>query len=114
MSQLSPDSLFKSIQAAFPDLPSHTVFEVGLSGGLDSVVLLHLLHRMREFRRFDLRAVHVHHGLSTNADSWAKFCQDYCQRLNVALRVYRVNVENKEKVWKLRLGLHDIRHFQTT
>ena len=97
MSQLSPDSLFKSFQAAFPDLPSHTVVEVGLSGGLDSVVLLHLLHRMREFRHFDLRAVHVHHGLSTNADSWAKFCQDYCQRLNVALRVCRVNVEKQGK-----------------
>ena len=97
MSQVSPDSLFKSFQAAFPNLPSHTVFEVGLSGGLDSVVLLHLLHRMREFSHFDLRAVHVHHGLSTNADSWAKFCQDYCQRLNVALRVCRVNVEKQGK-----------------
>ena len=97
MSQVSPDSLFKSFQAAFPDLLSHTVFEVGLSGGLDSVVLLHLLHRMREFRYFDLRAVHVHHGLSTNADSWAKFCQDYCQRLNVVLRVCRVNVEKQGK-----------------
>ena len=97
MSQVSPDSLFKSFQAAFPDLLSHTVFEVGLSGGLDSVVLLHLLHRMGEFRYFDLRAVHVHHGLSTNADSWAKFCQDYCQRLNVVLRVCRVNVEKQGK-----------------
>ena len=97
MSQVSPDSLFKSFQAAFPDLPSHTVVEVGLSGGLDSVVLLHLLHQMREFNHFDLRAVHVHHGLSTNADSWAKFCQDYCQRLNVALRVCRVNVEKQGK-----------------
>lgn len=97
MLQLSSDSLFKSFQAAFPDLPSHTVVEVGLSGGLDSVVLLHLLHRMREFHHFDLRAVHVHHGLSTNADSWAKFCQDYCQRLNVALRVCRVNVEKQGK-----------------
>ena len=97
MSQVFPDFLFKSFQAAFPNLPSHTVFEVGLSGGLDSVVLLHLLHRMREFRHFDLRAVHVHHGLSTNADSWGKFCQDYCQRLNVVLRVCRVNVEKQGK-----------------
>lgn len=97
MSQVSPDSLFKSFQTAFPDLPNHTVFEVGLSGGLDSVVLLHLLHRMREFRHFDLRTVHVNHGLSTNADTWAKFCQDYCRGLNVVLRVCRVNVEKQGK-----------------
>ena len=97
MSQVFPDFLFKSFQAAFPNLPSHTVVEVGLSGGLDSVVLLHLLHRTREFHHFDLRAVHVHHGLSTNADSWAKFCQDYCRGLNVVLRVCRVNVEKQGK-----------------
>lgn len=97
MSQVFPDFLFKSFQAAFPNLPSHTVVEVGLSGGLDSVVLLHLLHRMREFRHFDLRTVHVHHGLSTNADTWAKFCQDYCRGLNVVLRVCRVNVEKQGK-----------------
>ena len=97
MSQVFPDFLFKSFQAAFPNLPSHTVVEVGLSGGLDSVVLLHLLHRMREFRHFDLRTVHVNHGLSTNADTWAKFCQDYCRGLNVTLRVCRVNVEKQGK-----------------
>ena len=97
MSQVFPDFLFKSFQAAFPNLPSHTVVEVGLSGGLDSVVLLHLLHRMREFRHFDLRTVHVNHGLSTNADTWAKFCQDYCRGLNVVLRVCRVNVEKHGK-----------------
>ena len=97
MSQVFPDFLFKSFHAAFPDLPSHTVVEVGLSGGLDSVVLLHLLHRMREFRHFDLRTVHVNHGLSTNADTWAKFCQDYCRGLNVVLRVCRVNVEKQGK-----------------
>ena len=97
MSQVFPDFLFKSFQAAFPNLPSHTVVEVGLSGGLDSVVLLHLLHRMREFRHFDLRTVHVNHGLSTNADTWAKFCQDYCRGLNVVLRVCRVNVEKQGK-----------------
>lgn len=93
VSQLPPDSLFKNFQTAFPDLPSHIVFEIGLSGGLDSVVLPHLLNRMCEFRRFGLRAARVHHSLSTNTDSWAKLCQDYCQRLNVALWVYCINVE---------------------
>lgn len=66
---------------------------VGLSGGLDSVVLLHALERQRcAGLLFELSAVHVHHGLSVNADAWAEFCADFCRRLDVALEVVRVEV----------------------
>ena len=47
--------------------PNRTHFLVALSGGIDSVVLLHLLSQLP----LNLRAIHVHHGLSPNADSWA-------------------------------------------
>ena len=47
---------------------------VGFSGGLDSVVLLHLLAMARTQYVFDLSAIHVHHNLSQNADKWADFC----------------------------------------
>ncbi|MFZ1899725.1 MAG: ATP-binding protein, partial [Azonexus sp.] len=40
-------------------------FRVGLSGGCDSVVLLHVLAGLGFGDR--LQAVHVHHGLSANA-----------------------------------------------
>lgn len=63
---------------------------VGLSGGLDSVVLLHLLHRVMPCAR--LVALHVHHGLSPEADRWAAFCVDYCQGLGVDLQITRVAV----------------------
>lgn len=66
---------------------------VGLSGGLDSVVLLHLLHRLRSGLGFALSAVHVHHGLSARADAWADFCAASCHALEVPLRVERVRVE---------------------
>lgn len=66
---------------------------VGLSGGCDSVVLLHLLSRLGLGER--LAAIHVHHGLSPNADSWADFCAAYCGRLGVTLRVVRVNVDRQ-------------------
>lgn len=67
---------------------------VGLSGGCDSVVLLHLLSRLGLAGR--LSAIHVHHGLSPNADTWAEFCADYCRNLDVPLSIRRVTVDRKK------------------
>jgi tRNA(Ile)-lysidine synthase len=65
---------------------------VGLSGGRDSVVLLHILNALQPRRGFTLRALHVHHALSPNADRWAKFCRTYCRSLGIPLAVRRVKV----------------------
>jgi len=66
-------------------------FTVGLSGGCDSVVLLHILAELDLGER--LQAIHVHHGLSPNADHWASFCTDYCRRLGVSLTHEQVTVD---------------------
>lgn len=63
---------------------------VALSGGVDSVVLLHALVRARSPR---LSALHVHHGLHPHADRWAAFCADLCGRLAVPFACVRVAVE---------------------
>lgn len=65
---------------------------VGLSGGVDSVVLLHLLAGLRKDLGFSLSALHVNHGLSANAERWARFCAGLCRSLRVPLRVQRVRV----------------------
>ncbi|MGQ9686760.1 MAG: tRNA lysidine(34) synthetase TilS [Thiobacillaceae bacterium] len=70
-----------------------TRLSVGLSGGLDSIVLLHLLHQLRSELGFTLLAVHVHHGLSPHADAWAEFCAAFCRALDVPLCIERVHVE---------------------
>lgn len=64
---------------------------VGLSGGCDSVVLLHLLSRLGLGRR--LQALHVHHGLSPHADAWAGFCLSCCEQWDVPCAVNRVAVD---------------------
>jgi len=64
---------------------------VGLSGGVDSVVLLHYLHG----QGIPLEAIHVHHGLSPNADAWAAFCRRVCKRLGVPLTVKKVKVAKR-------------------
>jgi tRNA(Ile)-lysidine synthase len=37
-------------------------------------------------------AVHVHHGLSPNADAWAAFCRRLCKRFGVPLTIEKVSV----------------------
>ena len=68
---------------------------VGLSGGLDSVVLLHLLHRLAPSLRFRLSAIHVNHGLSPNADDWQKFCKALCLELDVPFKAFKVRVKKQ-------------------
>lgn len=71
----------------------HFIVEVGLSGGLDSVVLLHALKQLQlEHDTLELRAVHIHHGLSPNAEAWADFCQALCHTWHIPLRIERFQV----------------------
>ena len=72
--------------------PTHVC--VGLSGGLDSVVLLHALTQLRDEVPFKLSALHVQHGLSPNAEKWVSFCQSLCASLNVACTVVHLSLPN--------------------
>ncbi|MEO8418655.1 MAG: tRNA lysidine(34) synthetase TilS [Methylophilaceae bacterium] len=65
---------------------------LAFSGGLDSRVLLELLALARRNLNFDLRAMHIHHGLSPNADDWANFCSATCASLNIPLQIEHVQV----------------------
>src|SRR5690348_10777764 len=80
------EAVTDAVRRSLPFLEGRSV-AVGLSGGVDSVVLLHALSRY-----LPLRAVHVHHGLSRNADAWTRFCRALCKRLDVPLTVRRVRV----------------------
>jgi tRNA(Ile)-lysidine synthase len=65
---------------------------VGLSGGVDSVVLLDVLGRLRNDFRLALSAIHVNHHISAHALEWETFCKALCQARGVALTVRRVQV----------------------
>ncbi len=65
---------------------------VGLSGGVDSVVLLDILAVLSRQMRFTLSAVHVNHGISKNAAAWSHFCCRLCYDYGIPIEVSYVKV----------------------
>jgi tRNA(Ile)-lysidine synthase len=66
---------------------------VGLSGGMDSVVLLHVMHGLAPRLGSKLSAIHVNHGLSPNAGEWQKFCSALCLGLGISFKAVTVKVK---------------------
>src|SRR5262245_46217380 len=106
---LNPETLFRYLKTR-----QINRLCLAYSGGLDSHTLLHVLHTLLDALpvlsfgaskgegdligegdrnpAFSLRAVHVNHGLSPNADAWSSHCQRVCQALNVPCLIKNVAV----------------------
>ncbi|MBR4935342.1 MAG: tRNA lysidine(34) synthetase TilS, partial [Anaerotignum sp.] len=73
---------------------------VGLSGGADSVALLHVLCGLKEEFQWEITAVHIHHGLrGEEADGDASFAEAFCEKLGVSciVRKYDVKAEAEKR-----------------
>lgn len=93
MSDIKNSDLFNLFQAELSNLVEQPAqFKIALSGGLDSVVLVHLFSRLDNT---EVTAHHVHHGLSDNADSWVQFCMDFCGSLAIPLAVSHVKLDKQ-------------------
>ena len=71
---------------------------IAVSGGIDSIVLLDIADQLKSELRLDLRAVHVHHGLSPNADAWADFCRADCAHRNIPIAIEKITVDRQSGV----------------
>ena len=66
---------------------------VGVSGGKDSVALLHILCALRQEYELNLIAVHIHHGIrGEQADADERFVEKLCQEWAVAYRCFHYDV----------------------
>ncbi|WP_052380016.1 MULTISPECIES: tRNA lysidine(34) synthetase TilS [unclassified Pseudoalteromonas] len=87
--------VFKKLKTIKPHSNSLTV---ALSGGVDSVVLLHLANTFQKDNPdISVSAIHVDHGLSNNAKDWQLFCAQLCEKLNIPLKTSQVEVNKKTR-----------------
>jgi len=77
---------------------------VGVSGGPDSVCLLHILCKLRESMDLGLVAVHVNHMLrGDEASGDEAFVENLCKKLNVELVTRRIDIKKLAKERRLSL-----------
>ena len=72
-------------------LPRSGPYYVAYSGGLDSHVLLHSLWSVKSQLSVDIHALHVNHGISDSADSWAVHCRKICNSLGISFTLLKLN-----------------------
>ncbi|MCW5605489.1 MAG: tRNA lysidine(34) synthetase TilS, partial [Burkholderiales bacterium] len=73
-------------------VPRNVSLVIGLSGGIDSMVLLHVLVRGLRMSPRRISAIHVNHQLSPQAARWASFCRRCCRDFGIRLHVAKVAV----------------------
>ena len=126
MTELTPEAMQQTLNELLqssgvtPSTP--LTFVVGLSGGIDSVVLLHLLSSLPSYLPFSsssseestdlpflnstaqntsnhfffLKAIHINHQLQSNANEWQLFCVSLCEKLNIPIECIFVNAHAKQ------------------
>ena len=63
---------------------------VAVSGGRDSMALLHCTARAAKAPGIDVIALHVHHGLQADANAWAEQVQTTCKRWSIRFAMRRL------------------------
>lgn len=67
---------------------------VALSGGPDSVCLLHILYKLKDIFNIELGAIHINHMLrGEESDKDEKYIGELCEKLGINYYVKRIDIE---------------------
>lgn len=75
---------------------------VGVSGGADSMALLHILKRLRHELGIEIYVAHINHGLrGEDADADAAYVEDICIEWGIPFFLKKACVSELAKEWRL-------------
>lgn len=83
-----------------------------LSGGRDSAALLYALRELQKEKGYDLRAIHVHHGIRNEAGRDEDFCRELCRKLEIPLVIVHVDALTyaRERGMSLEAAARELRY----
>ena len=65
---------------------------IGVSGGPDSICLLHLLYSLQEKLKFEIVVAHINHQIREVADSETEYVKDFCEKIGIECFVKKENI----------------------
>ena len=107
------NSFESSVEAGLGVWREGVLFLAAVSGGADSVAMLHALARLRGRRRFRLHCIHVEHGIRPLEESRgdAMAVAELCRDLKISLRIVSIAPGKVEALGKKGLGLEAAARF---
>ena len=73
---------------------------IGVSGGPDSICLLHLLYSIKKELGFEIVVAHINHQIRKVADSETEYVKDFCKNLGIECFVKKENITELAKKQK--------------
>ena len=70
---------------------------IGVSGGPDSICLLHVLNSLKEQLEIELYVAHINHMIRKEADMETEYVKGFCKNLGIECFIKKVDVERISK-----------------
>ena len=70
---------------------------IGVSGGPDSICLLHVLNLLKEKLQIEIFVAHINHMIRKEADEETKYVEKFCKDLGIECFIKKVDVEKQAK-----------------
>ena len=86
-------------------IQSNDKIVIGVSGGPDSMTLLHVLNQLKGKLQIQLCVAHINHMIREEADNETKYVKDFCRNLGIKCYVERIDIQKKAEELKISTEL---------
>jgi len=74
---------------------------IGVSGGPDSMCLLHILNSIKNELNFEIVVAHINHMIRPEADMETQYVQQFCEKIGIKCYVKKIDVVEKSSKEKI-------------